>query len=122
VGQQKRTMTCSRVGKQGGRLWGGIRGSSTCPLAANGGEKCRTIYVCISFLHAVVVVLVIQVSVIILIHFVVVIFSLHMYAQQARVFSALFTGVLSTIACICRRGVSGFLQLVRVYVWRLFPV
>ena len=45
------------------------------------------------------------VSVIILIHFVVVIFSLHMYAQQ--VFSALFTGVLNTIACVCRRGVSG---------------
>jgi len=51
-----------------------------CPLAANGGEKCRTIYICISFLRAVVVVLV--VSVIILIHFVVVIFSLRMYAQQ----------------------------------------
>jgi len=99
VGQQKRTMSCSRVGKEGGRLWGGIRGSSTCPLAADGGEKCRTIYVCISFLHAVVVVLVI--SVIILIHFVVVIFSLRMYAQQARVFLALFTGVLNTIACIC---------------------
>jgi len=92
-------MSCSRVGKEGGRLWGGIRGSSTCPLAADGGEKCRTIYVCISFLHAVVVVLVI--SVIILIHFVVVIFSLRMYAQQARVFLALFTGVLNTIACIC---------------------
>jgi len=80
-----------------------IRGSSTCPLAADGGEKCRTIYVCIGFLRAVVVVLV--VSVIILIHFVVVIFSLRMYAQQ--VFSALFTGVLNTIACVCRRGVSG---------------
>jgi len=57
-----------------------IRGSSTCPLAADGGEKCRTIYVCISFLHAVVVVLV--VSVIILIHFVVAIFSSRTYAQQ----------------------------------------
>ena len=55
------------------------------------------------FLRAVVVVLVI--SVIILILFVVVIFSLRMYAQQ--VFSALFTGVLNTIACVCRRGVSG---------------
>ena len=97
MGQQKRTMSCSRVGKEGGRLWGGIRGSSTCPLAADGGEKCRIIYICISFLRAVVVVLV--VSVIILIHFVVVIFSLRMYAQQ--VFSALFTGVLNTIACIC---------------------
>jgi len=30
---------------------------------------------------------------------------LRMYAQQ--VFSALFTGVLNTIACVCRRGVSG---------------
>jgi len=92
-----------------------MRGSSTCPLAADGGEKCRTIYVCISFLRAVVVVLV--VSIIILIHFVVVIFSVHMYAQQ--VFSALFTGVLNTIACVCRREVSGGFQL--VYGWRLFP-
>ena len=67
-------MSCSRVGKEGGRLWGGgFRGSSTCPLAADGGEKCKIIYICISFLRAVVVVLV--VSVIILIHFVVVIFS-----------------------------------------------
>jgi len=79
-----------------------IRWSSTCPLAADRGEKCRTIYICISFLHAVVVVL--NVSVIISIHFVVVIFSLRMYGQQ--VFSALFTGVLNTIACVCRRGVS----------------
>ena len=100
MGQQKRTMSCSRVGKEGGRLWGGgFRGSSTCPLAADGGEKCRIIYICISFLRAVIVVLV--VSVIIFIHFVVVI----LYAQQ--VFSALFTGVLNTIACVCRRGVSG---------------
>jgi len=74
-----------------------------CPLAADGGEKCRIIYIYISFLRAVVVVLVI--SVIILIHFVVVIFSLRMYAQQ--VFSVLFIGVLNTIACVCRRGVSG---------------
>ena len=100
-------MSCSRVGKERVRLWGGgFRGSSTCPLAADGGEKCRIIYICISFLRAVVVVLV--VSVIILIYFVVplvVIFSLRMYAQQ--VFSALFTGVLNTIACVCRRGVSG---------------
>ena len=80
-----------------------IRGSSTCLLAADGGEKCRIIYICISFLRAVVVVLV--VSVIILIHFVVVIFSLRIYAQQ--VLSALFTGVLNTIACVCRRGLSG---------------
>ena len=57
---------------------------------------------CISFLRAVVVVHI--VAVIILIHHVVVIFSLCMHAQQ--VFSALFTGVLNTIACICRRGVS----------------
>ena len=80
----------------------GIRGSPTCPIAADGGEKCRTIYVCISFLRAVVVVLV--VSVIILIHFVVVIFSLRMYAQE--VFSALFTGVLNNVACVCTRGMS----------------
>ena len=33
----------------------------------------------------------------------VVIFSLRVYAQE--VFSALLTGVLNTIACICRRGV-----------------
>ena len=79
------------------------RGRSTCPLADDGGEKCRTISVCISFLRAVVVVLV--VSVIILMHFVVVIFSLRMYAQ--RVFSALFIGVLNTITCVCRRGVRG---------------
>ena len=46
-----------------------IRGSLTCSLAADGGEKCRTIYICIIFLHAVVVVLV--VSGIILIHFLV---------------------------------------------------
>jgi len=59
--------------------------------------------VCISFLCAVVVVLV--VSVIILIHFVVVIFSSRIYAQQ--MFSALFTGVLNTIVCVCRRGVRG---------------
>jgi len=76
-----------------------IKGSSMCLLAADRGGKCRAIYVCISFLRAFVV------SVIILIHFVVVIFSLRMYAQQ--VFLALFTGVLNTIACVCRRGVSG---------------
>jgi len=81
-----------------------IKGSSTCPLVADRGEKCRAIYVCVSFLRAVVVVL--FVSVIILIHFVVVIFSLRMHAQQ--VFFALFTSVLNTIACICRRGASGF--------------
>ena len=80
-----------------------IREIWTCPLAADGGEKCRTIYVGISFLSAVVVVLV--VSVIILIHFVMVIFSLRMHVQQ--VFSALFTGVLNTIACVSRRAVSG---------------
>ena len=105
MGQQKRTMSCSQVVKEGGRLWGGrFRRSSTCPLDADGGEKCRTIYVCISFLSAVVVVLVD--SIIILIHFVVVIFSLRNYAQQ--VFWGLFTGgFLNTIACVCRRGVSG---------------
>jgi len=80
-------------------------GSLTCLLAADGGpgEKCSAIYVCSSFLRAVIVVLVI--SVIILIHFVVVIFSLRMYAQQ--VFSALFTGVVNTIACVCTKGVNG---------------
>jgi len=93
-----------------------IRRSSTCPLAADGGEKCRTIYVCISFLRAIVFVLVVSVN--ILIHFVMVIFSLRMYAQQ--VFSALFMGVLKPIACECRRGVSGDFQL--VYGWRLIPV
>jgi len=67
-------------------------------LAADRGEKCRAMYVCISFLRAVVVVLVVSVS--ILIHVVVVIFSLRMYAQQ--VFWALFTGALNTIACIYR--------------------
>ena len=73
-----------------------IRGSSTCPLAADRGEKCRAIYAGNSFLRAVVVVLV--VSVIILVYFVVVIFSLRMYTQQ--VFLALFTCVLNTIACV----------------------
>jgi len=96
-------MSCSLVGKEGGRLWGGgFRGRSTCPLVVDGGEKCRIIYICISFLRAIIIVFV--VSVIIFIHFVVVIFSLRMYAQQ--VFSAVFTGVLNTIACICRRGVN----------------
>jgi len=92
------------LGWEGGRevLGWRIRGSLTCPLAADRGEKCRVIYVCISFLHAVVFVLV--VSVIFLLHFAVVIFSLRMHAQQ--VFWALFTGVLDTIACICRRAVS----------------
>ena len=76
------------LGWEGGREVVGWRNreSLTCPLAAVGGEKCRTIYVCISFLRAVVVVLV--VSVIVLIHFVLVIFLLLMYVQQARVFSA----------------------------------
>ena len=68
-------------------MWGGgFRGSSACPLAADGGEKRRTIYICISFLHAVVVVLV--VSVIILIHFVVVIFSFA-YVCSSGVFGAI---------------------------------
>ena len=59
------------LGLEGGRetVGWGIRESSTWPLAANGGEQCMTIYVCVSFLRAIVVVLV--VSVIILIHFVV---------------------------------------------------
>ena len=75
-----------------------IRVSSTCPLAADPGEKCRAIYVGISFLRAVVVVLV--VSVIILIHFVVVIFSLRMNAQQ--VFLALFQCSTSVFGAIHR--------------------
>ena len=79
-----------------------IRGSSTCPIAADRGEKCRTIYVCNSFLCDVVVVLVVWV--IHLIYFVETIFSLRMYAQ--RVFSALFSGVLNTIACVNRTVVS----------------
>jgi len=58
------------------------------------------------------------VTVIILIHFVVAIFSSHMYAQH--VFLVLFTGGSNTIACGCRRGVeAGFSQL--VYRWRSFP-
>ena len=66
MGQQKRTMSCSQVGKEGGRLWGGgFRGSSTCPLAADKGEKCRIIYICISFLRAVIVVLVVSVIILI---------------------------------------------------------
>jgi len=72
------------------------------PLAADREEKCRAIYTCSSFLRAVVLV----VSVIILIHLVVVIFSLRIYAQQ--VFLALFTGVSTTIACVCRIGLMCF--------------
>jgi len=61
------------------------------------------------FLHAVVVACV--VTVIIWIHFVVVIFSLHINAQQ--VLLALFIGFLNTITCVCRKGVeAGFSQLV----------
>jgi len=40
-----------------------IRGSSTCPLAADRGEKCRAIYVCISFMCTVVVVLTLNIFV-----------------------------------------------------------
>jgi len=61
------------------------------------------------FLHAVVVACV--VTVIIWIHFVVAIFSLHINAQQ--VLLALFIGFLNTITCVCRKGVeAGFSQLV----------
>jgi len=116
VGQQKITILFLGWEGERGVVGWKIRGSLMCPRAADGGEKCRTIYVCISFLRAVVVVLV--VSVIILIHFVMFIFSLRTYAQQ--VFSALFTGVLNTIACVCRSWVGGVFQL--VYGWRLFPV
>ena len=69
-------------------MWGGgFRGSLTCPLAADGGEKCRTIYIFISFLCAVVVVLV--VSVIIVIRFVVVIFSFA-YVCSTGVFGTIY--------------------------------
>ena len=81
---------------------GGARRARLLPTEGRSAGS-STLMICISFLRAVVVVLV--VSVIILIDFVVVIFSLCMYAQQ--LFSALFTGVLNTIACVCRRGVSG---------------
>jgi len=42
---------------------------------------------------------------------------LRMYAQE--VFSALFTGVSNTIACVCRRGVSGVVAagLWLAFVW-----
>ena len=63
-----------------------IRGSLTSPLAADGGEKCRTIYVCVSFLRASVVLVV---SIIILIHFVVVIFSLRMYVRKTPMIKAI---------------------------------
>ena len=79
---------------------GGAQGACLLPTE---GRSAGPSNVCISFLRAVVVVLV--VSVIVLIHFVVAIFFPCMCAQQ--VFSALFTGVLNAIACICRRGVSG---------------
>ena len=100
------------VGKQGGRLRGGGLG----PLAANRGDKCRASYVCISFLRAVVVVLV--VSVIILIHFVVVIFSLCMMLN--RCFWC-FSQVYSTrLHAYVEEGWAGFSQL--VYGWRGFQV
>jgi len=67
------------------------------------------------FLHAVVVARV--VTVIILIHFVLAIFFLHIDAQQ--VLLVLFIGFLNTITCVCRKGVeAGFSQL--VYGWCLF--
>ena len=80
---------------------GGAQGACLLPTE---GRSAGPSNVCISFLRAVVVVLV--VSVIVLIHFVVVIFFPCMCAQH--VFSALFTGVLNTIVCVCRRAVSGF--------------
>jgi len=56
---------------------------------------------------------VLVVSVIIVIHFVVTIFSLRKYAQQ--VFSALLPGVLNTIARVCRREVSGIFPAVLLF-------
>jgi len=103
------------LGWEGGRKVVGwrIRGSSTCPIAADRGEKCRTIYFCMSFLRAVVVVLVVWI--IVLIHFVMANFFLHMYAQQ--MFSALYTGVLNTIACVSKKGVSeGFPAVLQLAV------
>jgi len=38
-----------------------LRGNSTCPLVADGGEECRTIYICISFLRAVIAVPVVSI-------------------------------------------------------------
>jgi len=60
VGQQKKNHELF-LGSEGGREVVGwrIRGSSTCPIAADRGEKCSTIYDCISFLRTVVVVLVV---------------------------------------------------------------
>ena len=92
-------MTCSWVVKEGGRLWGGgLRGARCACLLPTEGESAGPSTFASVFCAFVV-------SVIILIHFVVVIFSLRMYAQQ--VFSPLFTGVLNTTACICRGGASG---------------
>jgi len=89
-----------------------IGGSLTCPLAAERRGKVR-LY---QFLGAVVIVLVL--SVIIFIHFVGAILSSHIYAQQA--FPALFTGVLRTISCSCRREVEARVFHV-VYGWHSFP-
>jgi len=77
-----------------------IGGSLMCPLAAARRGEVQDYLRLHQFLCAIVVVLVVAVS--ILIRFVVAIFALHMYAQQ--VFLVLSTGVLSTIACVCRRG------------------
>jgi len=97
--------------------WGGgkeivgcrIGRSSTCPLAAERKGEAQNHLRLHQFLRSVVFVPVFAVT--ILIHFVVVIFSSHMYAQQ--VFLVLHSGVLNTIACVCGRGLkAGFSQLV----------
>jgi len=104
VGQQKRTMSCSRVGKEGGRLWGGeLRGSWRARLLPTEGRSAgpstfASVFwapwsSCLLFQSSFWFILWWSSSL------------LRMYAHQ--VFLALFTGVLNTIACVCRRGVSG---------------
>jgi hypothetical protein len=93
-----------------------IGGSLTCPLAVEWRGEVQDHLRLHQFLRAVVFVLV--VAVMILIHFVVVMFSSHINVQQ--VFLVLFTVVSNTIACICRRGVdAGVFQL--VHGWCSFP-
>jgi len=103
--------------------WGGgkeivgcrIGRSSTCPLAAERKGEVQNHLRLHQFLRSVVFVPVFAVT--ILIHFVVVIFSSHMYAQQ--VILVLLTGGLNTIACVCRRRLeAGFSHL--VYGWHSF--
>jgi len=92
-----------------------IGGSSTYSLAAEQRGEVQDHLRLHQFCRAVVIMP--GVVVIILIYVVVVIFSSHMYAQQ--VFLALFTGVLNTIANVCRRGVEAE-RFQLVYGWCLF--